>query len=245
MRQCSSKCQCGAPGKVMGLALLMLLMVYCDASESREQERGACEAGSSLNSQDARRKGSEDEMEIEVYQQEVTGTKRKELIARGLIDAPSWRVLAVIFDYDKYEEFMPYTVESRTLRKVRGAVTVFQRLNFSEVAFLISERVYIIEVSYEETEDRNYYVEWSLADDSSNLSSQEGVVPVVNDGYWELVPIEDGTRTLASYCVDTDPGGWIPAWAANFASSNALPEVIEAVRQRVKSHAYDDFAPAR
>ena len=233
----------GGSASAAWLALLVSVIVYGNAGEAQAQQREACMTVGALGMKDMGPDGLKSEAEVEVYEQQIAGAERKEVMARGLIDAPSWQVLAAILDYDNYEEFMPYTVESRTIRKAEGAITVLQRLEFSKVAFFLSQRIYVIDVLYEEKVHQNYPVAWTLADDSSQLPSREGVVPVVNDGYWELVPIGDGAQTLASYCVDTDPGGFIPAFVANFATSNALPEVIEAVRARVKSHAYDSFAP--
>ena len=53
----------------------------------------------------------------------------------------------------------------------------------------------------------------------------------MNEGYWEMKPI-DADHTEVTYYVYTDPAGAIPTFMANTAQRSALPKVVLAVRKR-------------
>jgi hypothetical protein len=73
-----------------------------------------------------------------------------------------------------------------------------------------------------------------------------GVVRVeVNEGFWLLEPVDGGARTRATYRLHTDPGGSVPAFAADLANREALPGVLEAVRRAARDPRYRDRPPAR
>ncbi|HVR29932.1 MAG TPA: START domain-containing protein, partial [Thermoanaerobaculia bacterium] len=52
-------------------------------------------------------------------------------------------------------------------------------------------------------------------------------------GHWLVEPWRGGSRV--TYVLWSDPGGAIPKWAINRASRRTLPEVVTALRDRVRA----------
>ena len=56
-----------------------------------------------------------------------------------------------------------------------------------------------------------------------------------NKGNWEIkVDPTDSTRTLIDYKIFLDPGTILPDWLMNKLTAGSIPEMIEAIRKRVK-----------
>ncbi len=195
---------------------------------------------------------------IQIYNREKPGSGIKELMAITEVDAPSWRLFAVVGDYDKFKDFMPYTVVSKILKTER--IDEKTRVTYWITALdlpLVSNRYYTLKlVDRMDADGRACVCEsrWTLSrekgldpswDDPSvrHLFPPNFAEPVktpVNDGYWLFEPINNGARTRVSYYVYTDPGGMVPEWIANKANLIAVPRLMNALRERVKDPAYDD-----
>lgn len=169
---------------------------------------------------------------ITILAREKPDTGVHEMMARGTIDAPPIEIWKAIRDYDHYVQTMPYTEKAQVLQKsADGKVIWF----YSVInAPLVSRRDYVIKIT-DETDYQNgkgrMRVSWTAANDKGP-PPQDGIVRVkINDGYWDLQPIANGTRTWATYYVYTDPGGSIPKWIANKANGTAVPNVFAAIRK--------------
>lgn len=160
------------------------------------------------------------------------GSDVHEMKAQGIIDAPPIEIWKALRDYDHYTQTMPYTEKSKVVEKsADGKVLWF----YSVInAPLVSRRDYTIKIT-DETDYKNgkgkMKVSWTAAPDKGP-KPQEGVVRVkINDGYWELQPVANGTKTYATYYVYTDPGGSLPTWIVNKANGSAVPDVFNAIKK--------------
>jgi len=154
-------------------------------------------------------------------------------MARTVFGAPPQRVHAVISDYDHFEDFIPYILESKTLGRREGIRWVYQRLRFPGP---ISDRRYIIRVEdlLDQARDGYYRVQWRLAANGIYpIPNGSGVIPTIMSGFWDLRPAVDGTETDAAYVVHLDPGGMLPAWLMSVAADSYLSKVMAAIRDRV------------
>jgi len=176
--------------------------------------------GLSQKEQDRLTKG-----EVLVYLKTVKGPV-KEGMAIGLIDVAPESVFRVVTDNENFEEFMPYVIQSDVELLKEGAIINHQHLDFP---FPIGDRFYKINIinTIENINKRKIFKStWTYVKGSGNIQDTYGS--------WILEEYGQG-KTLATYIVCTDPGGWIPSWAKNMATEIALPEIIERVRQRVKN----------
>jgi ribosome-associated toxin RatA of RatAB toxin-antitoxin module len=175
---------------------------------------------------------------VRTYNREPPSSGIREVLAKAIIDHPPERLFAVISDYERYADFMPYVKRSETLRQQDGIRWVFQHLAFP---FPISDRHYTIEVSdlASRPQDGFYCIEWTLDNGQTGKREAPGITPAFNDGLWILRQLEEGKKTDVSYFLHTDPGGWLPAWMINMANRQALPAVIQAVQQRAGHRDYE------
>jgi ribosome-associated toxin RatA of RatAB toxin-antitoxin module len=167
---------------------------------------------------------------VRAYNRKAPSSNIQEVLAKAIIDHPPERLFAVISDYDRYADFMPYVKRSESVRTADGVRWVFQHLVFP---FPISDRHYTIKLSALESRpnDGFYCIQWTLDKQESVKRAAAGITPAFNDGLWILRRLE-ASKTDVTYFLHTDPSGWLPSWMINMANREALPAVLQAVRQR-------------
>jgi hypothetical protein len=181
---------------------------------------------------------------VRTYNRESSRSRVREVVAKAIIDGPSWRAFAAVSDYDRYADFMPYVKQSETVRNDGGVRWVFQHLAFF---FPISDRSYTIKLTdaASRPKDQFYCVEWSLAEDGAAMRDMPGIVPSVNDGFWILRPLAGGMKTDVTYFLHSDPGGWLSAGIIDRVNRVALPAVIRALQKRMTNSDYNRLDPGR
>jgi len=167
-----------------------------------------------------------------VYTRRSQASGMHEILAVATIGASPALLREVISDYARYPDFMPYVRASKVLKRDANTAWVFQQLSFP---FPISDRYYTIRVSSEPgaASDNGTRISWSLARDAESSNRGEGVSMLVNDGFWDLRPLEGGASTRVTYFIHTNPGGSLPSFAVNMANTVAVPRVMESLRARV------------
>jgi hypothetical protein len=175
---------------------------------------------------------------IVIYNRSKTGSDIKEVLAIGTFDAPPEKVHRVLDDGGHYKDFMPYCKVSRILKRDDKNVWSYERINPP----LINERDYTVKISHAEVKKPDGTV---VVHHMFTQSNADGPAPVdgvirlsVLDGRWELEPIEGGKKTRATYYVYTSPGGDVPTFIVNAANSTAVPNIFDAVRNGLKTHAH-------
>jgi hypothetical protein len=174
--------------------------------------------------------------DVTIYSRVRAGSPIKEFKATGAIDAPSGVVWAVIQDFENYPRFMPYTIESRFVKREADALVGYQRLSPK----ICADRDYTLRVhskSWAATEGTTYLNWWTPANELGP-PEKPGVVRVkICEGGWLIEP--DGpTKTRATYSVYTDTGGLIPPFLANHASQVGISRLFDAVRKQAKNPKY-------
>jgi hypothetical protein len=170
----------------------------------------------------------------------------------GVIDAPRERVWLVIGDYNEQKNFMPNLLESFVIRP--EALDLVRDASPEDLASLESR---LKEYKCDEVAGKVVYVygagdfPWPMPDkryilkierDPDHYTTHANMVigqMKVNEAFWELEPYgTDGSKTLATYRILLDTGMPLPGFAINMAASSSLPEVIKAVRRKVKDAKY-------
>lgn len=179
---------------------------------------------------------------LRLYNRIVPGAAVPAALARVRIEVPPARLFAVITDYDRFAEFVPYVVHSRMVYRENGLRRVSQHLRFPGP---VADRHYVIESrdSYAPSPRERWRVEWHLVPETNRPPLDgEGITPTAFTGYWELTPVSGGAATDAIYSLHFDPGGALPAWLVTFAMNRYLPKVIDAVHARAAGS--DGISPA-
>jgi hypothetical protein len=178
--------------------------------------------------------------EVIIYSRLRAGSAIKEFKASGEIDAPTHVVYAVIADFENYPRFMPYTAESRLIKREADAIVGYQRLSPK----ICADRDYILRVrtkSWLVADGRTFLNWWSPANELG-LPQKAGVVRVkICEGGWLLEP-RGPNQTHATYSVYTDTGGLIPPFVANHVSQIGITRLFEAVRKQVRDPKYQRTA---
>jgi hypothetical protein len=180
---------------------------------------------------------------VTVFNRTKAGSDLKEIRAIGTIHAPPWVIKNVLDDAANYKHFMPYTEESRVIKRGDDFIITYQRLN----APLIANRDYSIRVKDESRrlpDGRVFYKRaWSPAN-HLGPPERDGVVRVkINQGHWLLEEIDGGRHTKATYWLFTNPGGSLPTFVINAANGQAIPGIFEAVEKRSAMPQYRKTKP--
>jgi len=167
---------------------------------------------------------------VQVLSRGTPGSPVREVVAVAIAPAAPARLMAVVTDYAAYPAFIPYVVACEVLPSPDGVTRVFQHLDFGPP---IKDRAYTIRmIPFQSPHDGTLGLAWTLETAPEYQRDTPAVRPPVNDGGWRFTPLEDGTSTLVEYLVRSDPGGWIPRWAANMAMRHSVPKVVNVVSER-------------
>jgi len=174
----------------------------------------------------------------------------------GVVDAPRERVWEVISDYNEQKHFMPNLLESFLIRPEaleivkKGSARDLRRMEEQLRQYRTDEvdqrEVYVYSVGDFPwpMSDRGYILK--IARDPQGYTAHATMVVgemKVNEDFWELEPYGgDASKTLVKYRVLLDAGVAVPGFAVKMALNSTLPEVIEALRRRVKDSRYEHRA---
>jgi hypothetical protein len=171
---------------------------------------------------------------VVLYRRQRAVTNESKAI--GEIPASTDLVHAVINDIESYAKFMPYTAESRVLKRDGGSVIAYQRIS----APLTSDRDYTIRVrsSSKAVEGgTSYFHRWE-ADNAVGPPEKSGVVRVkLCEGSWLLEPAGPD-KTRATYLVYTDSGGAIPKFIKESGSQVGIRKLFAAIRKQARDPKY-------
>jgi len=173
---------------------------------------------------------------VALFSQPRANTSLKKFKAIGEIDAPIRAVHSVIDDFPNYPRFMPYTVECRVVKRDGTGTFFYQRLSPK----IVSDRDYTLHIR-----ERSWNGQGGLVFQHSFEAANEAGPPEAKgftrvricEGAWLLESLGPD-KTRATYTLDTDNGGKVPAFIANPASEMAIRKVFAAVRKQVKDPKY-------
>lgn len=169
----------------------------------------------------------------------------KEVWAQGEIAAPLQDIQATLVNPGNFKNFMPYLKGSWEIHKPEadGSVYVYTQLDFP----MLTDRDYVVRVWLDEgvTADGTgaFRQHWVAVPDK--IPSRANLIRVrVNDGSWDIRPLGDGRRCWAIYKFAIDPGGWVPAWAANMGNEQGVTQTYKAIEKEAQRLAKERLAKA-
>jgi hypothetical protein len=178
---------------------------------------------------------------IVVQRRSVSGSKLKEFLGRGVVDAPIGRVLAVIRDANRRAEWMPSCGDSHLVEEDVAARTqvAYHR---TKAPWPVADRDSINRAEMiVEPQKHQVYLPFE-AIPSTKVPPVKGVVRMPSmRGHWTLRPVDGGRKTDAEYQVFANPGGLLPDWLANLASKTLPRETIAGLRKQVRKAEYPAF----
>lgn len=207
-----------AIGAGLGLLLALAARAPATAQAPREEPCSALRA-LSLEEREALQSGA-----LHVTLEAQPNRRIKKGSAIRQVRASASELARVLSDHEQLATVLR-SVRSAEVVSVEATATLVRQV--LDLPFPLRNRHYTIRIS--DSEAKNcYQSSWSYVRGSGNIND--------TTGRWEVLEIEPGTSLLA-YLVAADPGGMVPAWAANWAAKRALPGVVHDVASAAESRA--------
>ncbi|MBS1153006.1 MAG: hypothetical protein H6Q89_4704, partial [Myxococcaceae bacterium] len=148
------------------------------------------------------------------------GSAVKEVWAEGTLAAAPIDIQDAITDVKRFTVFMPYLTESHFVGDTDpdGARYIYARLDMP----VLSPRDFVHKtyVDRDAATDPEGVFENHWFAVPTRLPEREGVVRLkISEGSWRVTPSADGKHSRVLYRLSVDPGGAVPAFAANQANA--------------------------
>lgn len=169
--------------------------------------------------------------EVRVSLVKVREEGPREGVGEGVIDAPPARVFRALMDVEHWYEFMPFMEKSSARRRKDGSIESFQRLQLPFPAGRRTHRIRLRGRTETGPAGSTWRIEWTSERGFGNIKDHRGSWTLTGDG-------TGGTR--ATLRLFTDPGGFLPASAADRGTVETLPWIFHGLRQHVRRSRYDD-----
>jgi len=177
-----------------------------------------------------------------VEAREVESSAIHQLRATGDIDASPADVFAVITAFEK-QKGVAHIEEVRILHRDDREVIFWSMMNPP----LLSRRDWVLRARLEPLlPGGTMRVTWEQYDAPDAPAPRPGVIRLrVNSGGWVIEPLGNGSRTHARYEMSIDPGGLVPAWAANRVMQSEMPPAFKAARRDAEQRAHASVGSKR
>lgn len=131
------------------------------------------------------------------------------------VNVPPERFYALITDFARYPEFVPNQAAAR-IQSTDG-----QRWRIEFVLSVARKLTYTLDLVGEPVSS----LSWNLV---------HGDMMKGNDGGWTLEPLDNGTRTKATYRLAVELAGFVPRSVANALIEKTLPATLEAFKREAE-----------
>ena len=175
--------------------------------------------------------------DVLVKSRDKAGTSVREIWAEGTLDAPLQDIQNTLMDPESFPSFMPYVKEGRNIGKPDpdGTTYVYIRLELP----MLAARDYVTRVNLDKGVNSDgsgeFRNRWLAVPDK--FPSRHNVVRLrINEGSWHVTPQSDG-KCHAVYRFAVDPGGWIPAFAADLGNKSGVTDTFKAVEKEARRRA--------
>jgi hypothetical protein len=204
----------------MNLLIQICTIILCYTAATAAQDQNP----------DSWKKTNETKDGIVIYARMAPNSGIKELKANCVMDAPPLNVWQAIMDKDTYKDSSKYVVVDKVYRTNNENIWY----NYQLVATpMFAKRDYTLRYeSYKDPGKMHYRLEWRTARDFGPPLEKGVVRLIVCDGSFIIEPHDGGKKSFITYWVCVDPGGLVPAWAANLVNRSSLPDFIRSVRKQ-------------
>jgi hypothetical protein len=152
-----------------------------------------------------------------------------DLAAEGDIDAPPAVVEKILLDYRSHPKWVHGLKVSRVLDEHDHALDVYQRLDLP----MLDDRDFVLHVTWSAVDGKRV-LQFHTANDRAP-PQPSGVVRVpLNQGSWQLLPLEGGARTHAVYKLRMELGGKLPMWMARGRAAKDVPALFDGIRKQIR-----------
>lgn len=162
----------------------------------------------------------------------------KEIWAEGDLNASVLDIQGTLTDVKGFTHYMPYLTEAKLLgMDPDGAMYIYSRLDMP----VLSARDFIHKTYVDRDctvdKDGTFANHWSAV--PNKIAEKDGVVRLkLSEGSWLVTP-KSANSSHVVYKFSVDPGGSIPAFAANMSGTGGIVDTFKAVERESLRRAAD------
>ncbi len=175
---------------------------------------------------------------IRVWSRKLPGTNLVEFKGQGLADSSIKDIFAVLYDSDHKLDLLSQSEEYRLVEI--HSKTQFTIYNHIKSPFLlVSDRDVVLKTDMVFDPKNKMLITpfWNISHPS--IPARNGIERMPKcRGSWTL-EYKGPNKTLITYEVESDPGGWVPSWVVNIANKKLPHQTIANMRRQAKKkHIY-------
>ncbi|MBL8919968.1 MAG: hypothetical protein JNJ54_13970 [Myxococcaceae bacterium] len=179
---------------------------------------------------------------VTVKNRAIPGSPIKEVWAEGEVNAPLIDVQDALMNVQRLKSFMPYMQDARIIKEQPEDQSVFIYTLIDLP--VVGKRDYVTQVWQPQAAKPDgtgtFEAKWVAR--PKHLPERSGVVRLqVNDGMWLATPREGG-KTWLVHKFAVDPGGWIPAFAANMGNEKGVGDTYKNVEREAQKRMKERLA---
>lgn len=167
---------------------------------------------------------------IEVYRRDMPGTPLVVFKGVGTIEAPVWKVAAILLDTKRAPEWADSVKESRVVKRL--GPSEYEEYNHFGMPFILKDRDFLSDVRIQiSAEEKAFSLTYRPTDDR-DVPRSHNVRGQIDYGFFEVTSLEPGRRSMLRAEVQVDPKGAIPAWVVNFFQKNWPLNTFQGIRSQ-------------
>ena len=176
---------------------------------------------------------------ITTYRQDVPGSAIVALKGEGVVNAPVWKIAAILLDTQRAPEWVDSLVESRVVRRLTA--TSYVEYNHLHLPLIIKDREFVSEVHIDvNPEDRSVALLYNPIDDpgvplkgiSGTSGTSRRVRGQIVSGAFRARSLRTGRGTELVAEIHSDPKGAIPVWLVNVFQKSWPRKTFEGIRKQ-------------
>lgn len=164
---------------------------------------------------------------ITVYSKSTTEYRMKASRAEMIVNAPVETVVNAVYDVKGYLSWMPDCAKIEVLKTISSNELIYYGLY--ETPWPAASRDLVINVKKIPV-DGGYKIVMTNKSNYVEVSSEAVRVPIYF-GEWKIVKTSAGTKVTIEY--QTDPGGSVPDWMIQGASTKTPFDMFEALKNKI------------
>jgi hypothetical protein len=165
---------------------------------------------------------------VTIYRRELPGSHLTAMKGTGTVEAPVWKVAAILLDTQRAREWVDSLKESRVVRRL--APDRYIEYNHVGGPFVMRDRDFVSDVRITvDPTTRTFALAYQPTVDPGAPTTRY-VRSEILSGLFQATSLEPETRTALSVEVQIDPKGFIPAWVVNLFQKSWPLHTFEAIR---------------
>jgi hypothetical protein len=174
---------------------------------------------------------------VGVWGKTLQNSDRVTCKGRSLYPKSFEQMLAVVYDQNQSEPWLPYTSQYHILQ-IKSAYEFLIYMRFASPFMLVSDRDAVLDLRFNPQPDGDVQVVFKVHSHAP-VAQQEGVVRMeIFEGEW-WVQRQDKKNTVVTYELRAEAGGWVPQWMVDYVSRTLPVRVLKGLRAQMNRK--DDF----